>query len=117
MLITAARRYQKRRTQGRSDYTIQPGDYPALHHHKTPATPWDTWNGEAWVKPDNDASSNYERHRMEVARQQRQQRVETGDGVRRSYQSQTASAGRSLTPEETKTNPERRAESLYRRAE
>ncbi|NAC90384.1 phage tail protein [Escherichia coli] len=27
----------------------QPGDYPADTTTKQPATPWDTWNGEAWV--------------------------------------------------------------------
>ncbi|EPN4889619.1 tail fiber assembly protein, partial [Escherichia coli] len=49
----------------------QPGDYPADTTTKQPATPWDTWNGEAWV-------TDTERQRaaeLEVARQQRQQRV------------------------------------------
>ncbi|EJV3640805.1 tail fiber assembly protein, partial [Escherichia coli] len=43
----------------------QPGDYPADTTTKQPATPWDTWNGEAWV-------TDTERQRtaeLEVARQ------------------------------------------------
>ena len=81
----------------------QPGDYPADTTTKQPATPWDTWNGEAWV-------TDTERQRaaeLEVARQ-------TGDGVRRSYQPQTACWSQSETRRNGKT--ERRA-GLYRRAE
>ncbi|MDC3623972.1 tail fiber assembly protein, partial [Escherichia coli] len=63
---------------------------------KQPATPWDTWNGEAWV-------TDTERQRaaeLEVARQQRQQRVKQAmasvDLINLKLR-----AGRSLTPEET----------------
>ncbi|HAH4927957.1 TPA: tail fiber assembly protein, partial [Escherichia coli] len=74
----------------------QPGDYPADTTTKQPATPWDTWNGEAWV-------TDTERQRtaeLEVARQQRQQRVKQAmasvDLINLKLR-----AGRSLTPEET----------------
>ncbi|MXC59512.1 tail fiber assembly protein, partial [Escherichia coli] len=59
-------------TEKRNSVLItQPGDYLADTTTKQPATPWDTWNGEAWV-------TDTERQRaaeLEVARQQRQQRV------------------------------------------
>ncbi|MFS3650278.1 tail fiber assembly protein, partial [Escherichia coli] len=63
---------------------------------KQPATPWDTWNGEAWV-------TDTERQRaeeLEVARQQRQERV---DQAMRSIDliNLKLRAGRSMTPEET----------------
>ncbi|MCZ6127462.1 tail fiber assembly protein, partial [Escherichia coli] len=74
----------------------QPRDYPADTTTKQPATPWDTWNGEAWV-------TDTERQRaaeLEVARQQRQQRVKQAmasvDLINLKLR-----AGRSLTPEET----------------
>ncbi|HBU9288494.1 TPA: tail fiber assembly protein, partial [Escherichia coli] len=57
------------------------------------ATPWDTWNGEAWV-------TDTERQRaaeLEVARQQRvKQAMASVDLINLKLR-----AGRSLTPEET----------------
>ncbi|CAK0694747.1 TPA: tail fiber assembly protein [Escherichia coli] len=74
----------------------QPGDYPADTTTKQPATPWDTWNGEAWV-------TDTERHRaaeLETAKLQRQKRV---DQAMKSIDliNLKLRAGRSLKPEET----------------
>ena len=100
----------------------QPGDYPADTTTKQPATPWDTWNGEAWVT-DTERQARY--GVLTGAETEQSRRTggcqtatpatgETGDGVRRSYQPQTACWSQSDTRRNGKT--ERRA-GLYRRAE
>ncbi|EME1608144.1 tail fiber assembly protein, partial [Escherichia coli] len=74
----------------------QPGDYPEGTTTKQPATPWDTWNGEAWVTD----TERQQAEELEVARQQRQERV---DQAMKSIDliNLKLRAGRSLTPEET----------------
>lgn len=74
----------------------QPGDYPEGTTTKQPATPWDTWNGEAWVTD----TERQQAEELEVARQQRKERV---DQAMKSIDliNLKLRAGRSLTPEET----------------
>ncbi len=83
----------------------QPGDYPADTTTKQPATPWDTWNGEAWV-------TDTERQRaaeLEVARLQRREASRRCHAEERVDQAMKSidlinlklRAGRSLKPEET----------------
>ena len=74
----------------------QPGDYPEGTTTKQPATPWDTWNGEAWVTD----TERQQAEELEVARQQRKERV---DQAMKSIDliNLKLRAGRSLKPEET----------------